>query len=106
MVVDDPLVGQQVEPPPSVEADGQPEYQVSSVEDSQVNRNQLHYLIRWTGYDSLTCQLARFVHGLQAIGECHPWYPQKSGQLENAPVVGGISFLSIFNGSLLMQSML
>jgi hypothetical protein len=33
-VVEDPLEGQVVIPPPSVEVDGEEEYQVSSVEDS------------------------------------------------------------------------
>ena len=35
-VVEDPLVGQQVEPPRSVEVDGQEEYHISSAEDSRV----------------------------------------------------------------------
>jgi len=39
---------------PLVEVDGEQEYQVSSVEDSRMYQNQLQYLIRWTGYDSLT----------------------------------------------------
>jgi predicted GH43/DUF377 family glycosyl hydrolase len=53
MVVDNPLVGQRLEPPPSVEVDGEEEYRVFSVEDSRVYRNPLQYLVRWTGYDSL-----------------------------------------------------
>jgi len=36
MVVEVPIVGQCVEPPPPVEVDGEEEYQVSSVEDSHV----------------------------------------------------------------------
>lgn len=43
MIVDHPLSGQRVEPPPSVEVDGEEEYQVSSVKDSRVYRNQLQY---------------------------------------------------------------
>ena len=70
-VVEDPLVGQQVEPPPSVEVDGEEEYQVSGVEHSRVYWNQLQYLIRWTGYDSLTWKPAKFVDGLQAAEEFH-----------------------------------
>ena len=53
LVVDDPLEGERINPPPPVEVDGQEEYQVSSVVDSRVYWNQLLYLIRWTGYDSL-----------------------------------------------------
>lgn len=53
MVVDDSMVGQRLEPPPSVEVDGEEEYRVFSVEESRVYRNLLQYLVRWTGYDSL-----------------------------------------------------
>jgi hypothetical protein len=52
-LVEDPLDGQVVLPPPPVEVDGEKEYQASSVEDSWVYRSQLQYLVRWTGYDSL-----------------------------------------------------
>jgi hypothetical protein len=45
-VVDDSLEGQVVPPPPTVEVDGEEEYQVSSVEDSRMYRSQLQYLIR------------------------------------------------------------
>jgi len=82
-VVEDPLEGQVVPPPPSVEVDGEEEYQVSSVEDSRLYRNQLQYLIRWTGYDSLTWEPAKFVDGLQAVDEFHRRYPGKPGPLEN-----------------------
>jgi len=82
-VVEDPLKGQVVPPPPAVEVDGEEEYQVSSVEDSRVYRSQLQYLIRWTGYDSLTWEPAKFVDGLQAVDEFHKWYPGKPGPLEN-----------------------
>jgi hypothetical protein len=82
-VVDDPLVGQRREPPPPVEVHGEEEYQVSSVEDSRIYRNQLQYLIRWTGYDTLTWEPAKFVDGLQAVDEFHRRYPQKPGPKAN-----------------------
>ena len=34
-------------------------------------RNQLQYFIRWTGYDSLTWEPAKFVDGIQVVGEFH-----------------------------------
>jgi len=37
-VVEDPMAGQQIDPPPSVEVDREEEYQVSGVEDSRVYR--------------------------------------------------------------------
>ena len=79
--VSDPLRGQQVDPPPTVEVEGEEEYQVPSVEYSCMYWNQLQYLIRWTRYDSLTSEPARFVDGLQAVGEFHQCYPRKPGPL-------------------------
>jgi predicted GH43/DUF377 family glycosyl hydrolase len=69
-VVEDPLEGQVVLPPP-VEVDGEEEYQVSGVEDSRMYQSQLQYLVRWTGYDSLTWEPAKFIDGLQAVKELH-----------------------------------
>jgi hypothetical protein len=83
-VVEDPLDGQVVLPSPPVEVNGEKEYQVSSVEDSRMYRNQLQYLVQWTGYDSLTWEPAKFVDGLQAVGEFHQQYPGKPRPLENA----------------------
>jgi hypothetical protein len=83
-VVEDRLEGQVVPPPPSVEVDGEEEYQVSSLEDSRMYRNQLQYLIRWTGYHSLHWEPAKFVDGLQAVEEFHYRYPEKPRPLENA----------------------
>lgn len=40
-VVDDPLEGERISPPPSVEVDGGEHYQVSSVEVQWIYRNQL-----------------------------------------------------------------
>ena len=86
-VLDHPLIGERMEPPPAVEVYGEEEYQVSTVEDSRVYRNQLPYLKRRTGYDSLTWDTAKFVDGLQAVDEFHQRYPQKPGPLED--VLGG-----------------
>jgi len=85
--VNDSLKGQQLDPPSPVEVDSKEEYQVSSIEDSRMYRNQLQYLIRWTGYDSLTWEPAKFGDGLQAIGEFHQRYPRKPGPL--GVVLGG-----------------
>jgi len=82
-VVEDPMARQCVEPPPPVAVDGEEDYQVSSVKDSLVYRNQLQYLIQWTGYDSLTWEPAKFGAGLQAVEEFHQQYTQKPGPLEN-----------------------
>jgi len=70
-VVEDSLEGQVVLPPPRIEVDGEEEYQISRVEDSRVYRNQLQYLVRWTGYDCLTWEPAKFVDRLQPVEEIH-----------------------------------
>jgi hypothetical protein len=86
-VAEDPLPGQVVTPPPPVEVGGDAEYQVERVEDSRVYRNQLQYLVRWTGYDQMTWEPAKDVNGLQALDAFHEKYPQKPGPLE--VVLGG-----------------
>jgi len=83
-VSEDPLQGQVTPPHSPVEVDGEEEYQVTSIEDSQMYRNQLQYLVRWTGYDSLTWEPAKIVDRLQAVREFHRRYRQKDGPLENA----------------------
>ena len=81
-VAENPSPGQEVTPPPSIEADGDQEYQVERVEDSRVYRNQLQYLVRWTGYDQMTWEPAKEVDGLQALDAFHDKYPRKPGPLE------------------------
>ena len=63
-VGNDPLDGQRIKPLPPVEVDGDEEYQVLRDEVSRMYWNQLQYLIRWTGYDSLTWEPAKFVDRL------------------------------------------
>lgn len=62
-MVDDPLRGQGIDLLPVVEVNGEEEYQVSRFEDSRIYRNQLQYLISWTGYESVTCEPAKFMDG-------------------------------------------
>jgi len=80
-VAEDPLPGQVVTPPPPVEVEGDQEYQVERVEDSRMYRNQLQYLVRWTGYDQITWEPARDVDGLQVLDTFREKYPQKPGPL-------------------------
>jgi hypothetical protein len=70
-VAEYPLPGQVVTPPPSVELDGDQEYQVERVEDSRMYRNRLQYLVRWTGFDQMTWDPAKDVDGLQALDAFH-----------------------------------
>jgi len=86
-MANDPLMGQQFDPPASVEVIGEEEYQVSNVEDSRIYLSQFQYLIRCTGYDSSTWEPARFGDGLQAVVEFHQRNHLKPGPFEN--VLGG-----------------
>ena len=81
-VLNDPLEGHRVNPRPPGEVDGEEEYQISSVDNTRMYRNQCQCLIRSTGYDSLTWESAKFVDSLQAVGEFQHRYPQKPGPLE------------------------
>jgi hypothetical protein len=62
-----------------VAVDEEEEYQVSSVKDSWIYRNQLKYLIWWTGYDCLAREPAKLVDGFQVVEEFLKRYP---GNLE------------------------
>ena len=64
-----------------MEVDGDQEYQVERVEYSRVYRNQLQYLVWWTGYDQMTWEPARDIDRLQALDVFHREYPQKPGPL-------------------------
>jgi hypothetical protein len=79
-VAEDPLPGQLITPPPPpVEVECNSEYHVERVEDSCVYRNQLQYLVRWTGYDQMTSEPAKDIDGLHAIDLYHIQCPRKLG---------------------------
>jgi hypothetical protein len=86
-VARDPLPRQEITPPPPVEVDGDQEYQVERVEVSRMYRNQLQYLVPWTGYDQMTWEPAKDVDGLQALDDFHERHPPKPGPL--GVVLGG-----------------
>src|ERR1700731_3431041 len=50
-VAEDPLSEPIEAPPPPVIVDGEEEYEVEWIEDSQVYRRQLQYLVKWKGYN-------------------------------------------------------
>jgi hypothetical protein len=52
-VANDLYLGQWPNPPPLVEIDGQDEYFVEAILDSQMNRCKLQYLVKWISYDIL-----------------------------------------------------
>jgi transposase InsO family protein len=45
-----PIPGQQVQPPPPIELDGEPEWEVSQILDARLRRGRLQFLVRWKGF--------------------------------------------------------
>jgi len=77
------MVGQCVEPPLSVVVDREEGYHMSSIGQGRVYRNLSKYLLRLTGYDSLTWELPKCVDVLEAVGEFHQQYHMKLRPLES-----------------------
>src|SRR5258708_6734748 len=76
-------------PPPSIELDGETEYEVSEILDSKLDHHfktgdTLCYLIRWAGYegtDKETSWVAasNLANSPDLCASLHQWYPQKPG---------------------------
>jgi hypothetical protein len=77
----DPLPGQVIPAPEPVIVEGEPEYEVEEVLNSQMFRRQLQYLIKWQGWDILTWEYVIEVNKLKAIDDFHAQYPNKPGPL-------------------------
>jgi hypothetical protein len=84
---DDPLVGQEVTPPPAMEVDGEEEHEVAWVAESELSQTELKYVKLWTGYDTLSWEHPKYVDGLLTVGEFHEQYYVKPRPLED--VLGG-----------------
>ena len=78
-VAEDPMPGQVEAPLPAVIINGEEEYEVERIEDSRVFRRQLHYHVKWKGYDEKSWEPAVNVDGLQAIDVFHAEQPGKPG---------------------------
>jgi hypothetical protein len=80
-VHNDPLLGQVISAPEPIIVKGKPEYEVQEVLDSHLFRHQVQYLIKWQGWDILTCEYATKVNKLKAIDNFHAQHPNKLGPL-------------------------
>jgi hypothetical protein len=76
-------------PPPPVEIDGEPEFEISEILDSKIDKRRLCkllYLIRWAGYegtDEETSWLpaSELGHASEIVENFHKSYPDKPGPL-------------------------
>jgi hypothetical protein len=75
--------GQNIEPPPPVEIDGEDEYFIEAILDSRIHQWKLQYLIKWVGYDLPDWELAKLHSESEAIDTFHEKYPNKLGPLSN-----------------------
>ena len=85
------IPGRTQPPPPPVEVDGEPEYEISEILDSKIDRRrrscQLLYLVRWAGYEGTDEETSWILatelgHAQELVSDFHRTYPDKPGPLE------------------------
>ena len=68
-------------PPPPIEIDGEPEYELEEIIDSRVHRNNLQYHAKWTSnspeHDKTWYLTENFQNASIAIEQLHFQYPRK-----------------------------
>jgi hypothetical protein len=78
-------------PPPSVEVDGEPEYEISEILDSKLDRRrrqcQLLYLVRWSGYEGTDEETSWLLatelgNASELVSDFHLAYPDKPGPIQ------------------------
>ena len=78
---------QEAIPEPPVILDGEPEYEISEILDSKIDKRhkcKLQYLVRWTGYkgteeETSWLPASELGHALEVISDFHQAYPEKPG---------------------------
>ena len=77
-------------PPPPVEVDGKPEFEVSEILDSKINRQRktckLLYLVQWSGYEGTDKETSWLLatelgNTTELLDEYHSQYPDKPGPM-------------------------
>ena len=85
---------QRVNVPPPVLVEGEEEYEVERILNSQVRRGKLRYLVLWKGYgyEDISWEDADQVHAPDLITEFYRGHPEAEGNLGTqgrAPLRGG-----------------
>ena len=76
------ILGRIIQPPPPIELEDGPEYEVAAILDSKIVRNKLYYLVDWLGYSpsKRTWEPRENVTNTSALLEdFHRQYPEKPG---------------------------
>ena len=82
-----PFPGQNSVPDPLVIIDGEPEYEISSILDSKIDKQckcKLQYLVQWTGYkgtdeEASWLPASKLPHTSELVSDFHQAYPDKLG---------------------------
>ena len=83
-------------PPPPIEVDGEPEYEITEILDSKLDRRRrqcpLLYLVRWAGYEGTDKETSWLVatelgHATDLVADFHKAYPDKPGPFETVTTV-------------------
>ena len=81
-------------PPPPVEVDGEPEYEIAKILDSKLDHRcrqcPLLYLVRWAGYEGTDEETSWLVanklgHASELVSDYHTSYPDKPGPHRPTP---------------------
>jgi hypothetical protein len=79
----DPYPGQWPDPQPLVEIDGEDEYIIKSILDSQIYRYKLQYLVKWISYNMPNWEPAELHSKSEAVDQFHEKYPDELGPLSD-----------------------
>ena len=67
----------QLDEPPPVEIEGEPEYEVEHIHDTRCHRGKVKYLIQWRGYQERTWEpLENLKHSSDLVEQFHKQYPE------------------------------
>ena len=70
------------QPPPLIELEDGPEYEVAAILDSKIVRNKLYYLVEWLGYSPSECTwepIENVTNAHALLEDFHRKYPDKPG---------------------------
>jgi hypothetical protein len=79
---DNTIPGSIIQPPPPIELEDGPEYEVAAILDSRIIRNKLYYLVDWLGYSPSERSwepIENVTNARALLNAFHRQYPHKPG---------------------------